>query len=115
MTPSALEVRVTLWAEETVVILAVNPMLVVPEATVTDAGTVTAVLLLASATRNPVPGAAVVKLMVQESVPAAVTEALLQASELSDGTAALELPLTTRPPQPVMMTQLPRAINPMRR
>lgn len=115
MTPSALDVRVTFSVEETDVISAVNAMLVVPEATVKDAGTETAALLLASVTRKPVPGAALLKVIVQESMLAPEIEELLQVSELSAGTAPLVLPVTVRPPQPAKAMQLPRTIDPTRR
>jgi hypothetical protein len=46
--------------------------LVAPDATVTEAGTVTAELLLDSATVNPPLGAAPVRVTVHASVPAAV-------------------------------------------
>jgi hypothetical protein len=46
--------------------------------TITDAGTVTAALLLARLTANPPAGAAPVRLTVQASDPVPVIEALLQ-------------------------------------
>jgi hypothetical protein len=57
--------------------------------TVTVAGTVTAVLLLDRLTLTP-PAAAAFSVTMQESVPAPVTDALLQSSALN---AAVPMPL----------------------
>jgi hypothetical protein len=57
-------------------------VLVVPDATVTEAGTVTAELLLDSATVNPPLGAAPVRLTVHASVPAPVYALVPQEREL---------------------------------
>jgi len=59
---------------------------VAPEATVTDAGTVTAELLLATPTANPPLAAATLSVTVQLSVPAPVIDALLQLKPLNTGT-----------------------------
>jgi len=59
---------------------------VAPEATVTDAGTVTAELLLAKPTANPPLVAATFSVTVQLSVPAPVIDALLQLKPLNTGT-----------------------------
>ena len=59
---------------------------VAPEATVTLAGTVTLVLLLASVTAKPDVAAACVSVTVQVDVPGALTVAGLQLSELSCAT-----------------------------
>jgi len=73
--------------------VAVNPALVAPAAIVTDTGTVTAVLLLASVTVVAVV-AAEVNVTVQASVPAPVSDPLLQVSALSVGaTGACPVPL----------------------
>jgi len=63
--------------------VAVNAALVAPAGIVTDVGTVTAELLLASVTTNPPLGAPAVRLTVQASVPAPVSEPLLQETALS--------------------------------
>ena len=59
---------------------------VAPAATVTLAGIVTAELLLARLTANPPLAAAAFKVIVQLSVPAPVTDPLVQLSALSTGT-----------------------------
>ena len=70
-----------------------------PPATVTDAGTVTAELLLARLTANPPLAAATFSVTVQLSVPAPVIDPLLQLSPLNTGTPVplrpirVELPL----------------------
>jgi len=56
-TPAELAVTVTFCAEPTAETAAVNPALVAPAATVTEAGTPTAVLLLDRLTLNPELGA----------------------------------------------------------
>jgi hypothetical protein len=66
--------------------------LVAPDAIVTEAGTVTAELLLDSATANPPLGAAPLNVTVQASVPAPVYEAVLQERALSV-VAAVPAPL----------------------
>jgi hypothetical protein len=60
--------------------------LVVPEATVTEAGTVTAELLLIKPTLRPPLAAAAFSVTVQASVPAPVIEEFEQVSELTTGT-----------------------------
>ena len=82
----ALAVRVTVSAVLTEETVAVKLALVAPAATVTEAGTVTAPLLLARLTANPPLAAAVFSVTVQLSVPAPVMELLLQLSALSTGT-----------------------------
>jgi hypothetical protein len=76
-------VRVAVWAELTVDAVAVKRALVAPETTVTDAGTFTALLLLARFTMNPSPLAASVRVTVQASVPAPVSDPLLQVNPLN--------------------------------
>jgi hypothetical protein len=61
---------------------------VAPVATVTDAGTITAELLLAKLTRTPPLTAAVFSVTVQLSVPTPVIDPLLQLSPLNTGTPA---------------------------
>ena len=57
-TPFAVAVRVAVWLVLTAFTFAVKDALIAPEGTVTEAGTVTEELLLASETVNPVSGAA---------------------------------------------------------
>jgi hypothetical protein len=57
-----------------------------PAVTVTEAGTVTELLLLATLTVNPPLGAAAFSETVQASVPAPVMEALAQATLVTTGT-----------------------------
>jgi hypothetical protein len=57
-----------------------------PAATVTEAGTMTAVLLLARFTVKPPLAAAALSVTVQPSVPAPVIGPLLQLSPLKTGT-----------------------------
>jgi hypothetical protein len=83
----------------TAVTVAVKVPVVAPAATVTLAGTVTAVSLLARLTTNPPVAAAAFKVTVQLSVPAPVIVPLVQLSPLSTGTPfplrlkRVELPL----------------------
>ena len=70
----------------TAVIVAVKLPVVAPAATVTLAGTVTAELLLTRLTANPPLAAAAFKVTVQLSVPAPVTDPLVQLNALSTGT-----------------------------
>lgn len=71
-TPFAVAVNVAVWVVVTAVTVAEKAPLVDPAGTVTDAGTVTALLLLARVTANPPAGAAALSVTVQASVPAAV-------------------------------------------
>ena len=70
----------------TEVTVAVKLAVVAPAATVTDAGTVTAVLLLARLTMSPPLAAAALNVTVQLSVPAPVNDPLVQLSPLNTGT-----------------------------
>ena len=63
--------------------VALNPMLEDPDDTVTDAGTLTALLLLFRFTVKPPLDALCVSFTVQASVPAPVSEPLEQKSVLS--------------------------------
>jgi hypothetical protein len=69
--PPAVAVSVADWVEVTAAIVAVKGAVVAPAATVTEAGTVTAALLLASVTACPPVGAAALSVTVHASVPAA--------------------------------------------
>jgi len=77
-TPPALAVNVTVCAVLTAETVAVKLALVDPAPTVTEAGTVTAELLLARLTANPPLGAAALSVTVQLSVPAPVMDPLTQ-------------------------------------
>jgi hypothetical protein len=70
----------------TEVTVAVKLPVVDPAATVTEAGTVTAVLLLARLTATPPLAAATFSVTVQLSVPAPVIDPLVQLSPLNTGT-----------------------------
>jgi hypothetical protein len=85
-TPPALAVSVTVWAVLTEDTVAVKLAVVDPAATVTEAGTVTAELLLATLTANPPLGAAAFSVTEQPSVPAPVIDPLTQVSALNTGT-----------------------------
>jgi hypothetical protein len=91
-TPPALAVSVAVCAVLTAVAVAVNAALEAPAATVTEAGTVTALLLLARLTAVALVAAAV-NFTVQASVPAPVSDALLHEAEASVA-AACPVPLS---------------------
>ena len=74
--------------------VAVKLALAAPAGTVTEAGTVTLVLLLARLTTNPPVGAATFSAAVQLSDPAPVIDALAQVRLLNTGTP-VPLRLTT--------------------
>jgi hypothetical protein len=107
-TPPALAVSVAVCAVLTAVAVALKLALEAPAATVTEAGTVTALLLLAKVTTVALV-AAPVRVTVQASVPAPESDALLHATEanvadacpvpLSAIVAVLEalLPIVTDP------------------
>jgi hypothetical protein len=80
--PLAVPVRVAVWVVVTVETDAVNAAVVAPEATVTEAGTVTELLLLANVTVSPPDTAAEVRLTVQASLPEPVMELLVQETAL---------------------------------
>jgi hypothetical protein len=85
----ALAVKVTAMEELTGDTVAVNPAVVDPAGTVTEAGTVTALLLLARPTAKPPVGAAAFSVTVQLFVPAPVIDPIVQVNALSTGTTAL--------------------------
>ena len=82
VTPLAPAVRVAVAAVLTGETVAVKLAEVEPAATVTEAGTLTALLLLATLTASPLPIAAVLSVTVQLSVPAPVIEVLVQLKAL---------------------------------
>ena len=85
-TPPALALKIAVWAVLTEDTVAEKLPVVDPAATVTDAGTVTAVLLLATLTAKPPLAAATFSVIVQLSVPAPVIDPLVQLSPLNTGT-----------------------------
>lgn len=87
--PPAVAVNVAVCAEVTAVTVAVKLALVAPEATVTLVGAVTELLLLVRLTAVPAEGADPFNVTVQESVPAAVNELVVQLIELSAGPLVL--------------------------
>ena len=87
VTEPALAVKVTVSELLTAVTVAEKLALLAPDATVTEAGTVTAALLLARVTASPPLAAAAFKVTVQLSVPAPVIDPLLQLSALNDSAA----------------------------
>lgn len=84
-TPFHVAVTVTFWSDITALVTAVNVVLVAPAAIATDAGTVNAVLLSASATVMPPEGAAFVKLTVHVLLRPPATLDGLHAREESAG------------------------------
>src|SRR5262245_8959885 len=88
--PFRLATIVTVSVVGTPVTLAVNPMEVVPEMTVTDAGTFTLALLSARLT-DVFTGAGLTRLTVQLELPAALNEVGLQDKELRAAAGAFKL------------------------
>jgi hypothetical protein len=88
-TPAEVAVNVTVCAVPAAETLAVNPALVAPAATITVAGTATAVLLLVTLTLNPPAGAAAFRATVHVSFTIPLTAAELHESELKAGVAAI--------------------------
>jgi hypothetical protein len=86
-TPFSEAVICTFVSVLTTAAVAVNAALVAPEATVTEAGTVTLPLLLDKLTRSPPLGAAAVRPTVYALVPAPVSDAGLQLIPLNAAAA----------------------------
>ena len=93
MTPPAEAVRVAFWAVVTEDTEAVKVALLEPEGTVIDAGTATALSLLARATIRPPLPAPADRLTVQVSLPAPVKDLVAQARVLSTPAATWPVPL----------------------
>ena len=89
--PPALAVSVAVCAVLTAEMVAEKLALVAPAATVIEAGTVTAVELLASVTACPLVPAAVLSVTVQASAAAPVTDAFVQESAAGTGVADAEV------------------------
>jgi hypothetical protein len=105
-TPPALAVSVAVCVVLTEETLAVKLVLVAPDATVTEAGTVTAELLLARATVSPPLAAAAFSMTVQLSVPAPVIDPLaqLKALKLVEFVELAEVPVPLSPIKSVPLT-----------
>jgi hypothetical protein len=102
-TPPALAVTVAVWAELTEETEALKAALVAPAGTITEAGTVTALLSLARVVLIPPAGAGALNAAVQESVAAPVKLAFAQLNELRVGMlteAPMPLRLITAVPPP---------------
>ena len=85
--------------------VALNAAVVVPEATVTDAGTVSEALLLASVTLDPPAGAAVFKVTTQLAIASAFRFPGLHARDEMAGTMIVPLvPARTGSPLPLAST-----------
>ncbi len=90
--------RVAAVAVLTALTVAVKPALVAPDATVTDAGTLTAELLLARLTAKPPLAAAEFRVTEQSSVTAPDIEPLPQLNPLSTGIPAPLRPIAVDVP-----------------
>src|SRR6204780_1184749 len=101
-TPPALAVRVTACAVVTEDTVAVNPAVVAFAGITTVAGTVTAALLLVKPTLKPPLPAAVVSVTVHASLPAPVTDALLQDNALNAAGTAVPVPVRLPPAVPLV-------------
>lgn len=110
--PPADAVRVAVWFELTELAVAVKAALVAPAAIVTEAGTVTAVLLLDKVTVVALV-AADVSVTVQASVPAPVSDELLQERALSVA-GACPVPLRLMVAVPPLVALLLMAIDPVK-
>jgi hypothetical protein len=86
VTVPALAVSVTVWALATAVTVTEKLPVVAPAATVTEAGTVAAALLLDRPTENPPVAAAALSVTVQLSVPAPSMVEFVQEIAVSTGT-----------------------------
>ena len=89
--PFALAVRVAVWVVPMDATVAVKGAVIAPGATVTAAGSVTAVFVLDRLTICPPLGAGAFRVTVQASVPDPVMEALLQETALK---AVMPVPLS---------------------
>jgi len=93
VTPPAEAVTVAVWSVVTAVNAAVNPALLDPAGTVTEPGTLTAVLVLDRLTASPPLPAAAVRVTVQASLPDPVNELVAQLSPLSVAAPLIPVPL----------------------
>lgn len=109
----AVAVSVAVCADVTATAVAVNVAVRAPDGTVTEAGTVTAELLLLSATTNPSDGAAPFSDTVQESDAAPVIVAFAQVSPLSSPAADCPVPLRLITTVPLIVALLTTVISPV--
>jgi hypothetical protein len=93
--PPAVAVRVAVCAEATAETVAAKAALEDPAATVTEAGTVTALLLLVRLTVAPPVGAAMLRVTVQLSVAEPVMDAFVHVSALIAGPIPVPLRVMT--------------------
>jgi hypothetical protein len=109
-TPPRLAVRIKVCAAVTDVAVAVKLALLDPCGISTAAGTVTAAALLARFTVNPPPGAALLSVTVQASVPDPVNEPVAQVNELSVGKMEIEpvplKPMASVPPPAALLARV---------
>jgi hypothetical protein len=91
--PPALAVNMTAWADETAATVAEKLAVVAPASTLTDAGTVTAALLLDRLTVVPPLAAAALRVTVQESDAGPATELLVQLKALKADALVAPVPL----------------------
>jgi hypothetical protein len=113
VTPAALALKVAFCVDPTADALAVKPALVAPAATVTAAGTVTAVLLLDRLTLSPPVGAAAFSFTVHASFAKPDTDALLHESELTAADAVFAPQNAKRQMQiNKIVKTLPRCVRP---
>jgi hypothetical protein len=104
-TPAALAVNVTDWGELTGDAFAVKFALLVPAATITEAGTLTNGLLLTRLTANPPLRAAAFNVTVQLSATEPVIDVLTQVTPLNTGTPVPLSPTTVEPPLEELLTR----------
>ncbi len=102
----AVAVRVAVCAVETADAVAEKLVLIAPAATVTDAGTVTAVLLLARFTTSPPLAGAALSVTEQASVPVPVIEVLVQEKALSTGTPVPARPIALEAPDEELLARV---------
>jgi hypothetical protein len=102
----ALAVSVTICEVVTAVTVAEKLPVLEPEATVTDAGTVTNALLLLRFTANPPLTAAVFSVTVQASVPAALIDEFAQESPVNTGTPVPVRPITVEAPDEELLASV---------
>ena len=106
-------VSVAVCAVVTADTVAVNAAVVAPAGTVTEAGTITAVLLLLNATAIPPVGALEASVAVQVSVPAPVNEALAHEIAVNAGAAtpaALSLMVMLPPDELLVIVATPENV-----
>lgn len=106
----ALEDSVAVWAVLTDATVAAKLVLAEPAGTVMEAGTVTAELLLESATVNPPLGAGALRAMVQVSLPDPVMDELAQERAVSTGTPVPLKAIDVEEPVDELLTSVNRPL-----